>query len=222
MFKNAKAVEAPAKPAAKKAKTEIQLADLLQVAEIDALMKALASAKVALDSTVKAEAFTEFMTMAADGSRPESFRGVDGIASASVELRKRSTMSALSDDEVALLTKYGLKVEKMIATQKLFGINPKHAENEALLEKVEAALKDIVPEDFIVVQEEKSKFVVADSVIEAAFKSKAPREVIEAVTVLALKPKLEVTDIAAIIENVKDLITVPATSQANVAASRVA
>jgi len=210
LFSNAKTIETKA-PAKSAKKLEVQLAGLQQVAEIDALMKALAGAKVALEQDVKAQAFTEFMSLASNGTRPESFRGVEGDASASVELRKRSTMSSLSEDEVALLSKYGLKAEKMIATPKLFGINPAYAENTELLLKVEAALADIVPEDFIVVQEEKSKFVVADAVIEGAFRSKAPREVIEAVTVLALKPKLEHTDIAAIIDHVKGLITVPTT-----------
>jgi len=214
MFKNAKTIEAPAAPSKAK-KLEIHLTGLKQVAEIDALIKALSSVQISFKADVEAQAFTEFMTLAADGTRPESFRGFEDDASASVELRKRSTMSALSEDEVALLAKHGLKAEKMIATPKLFGINPKHAENTELLEKVEAALANIVPEDFIVVQEERSKFVVADSVIEAAFKSKAPREVIKMVTTFAVKPKLEHTDIANIIEHVKDLITVsPATTAA--------
>jgi O-acetyl-ADP-ribose deacetylase (regulator of RNase III) len=207
MFKNATVISPKAPAASKKStKQEIALTGLLQLAELDAAIKALGGMKEALEQSVKAQAFDEFMDMAADGTRPESFRGVEGIASASVEMRKRSTNSALTESEVALLEAHGLKAEKVIATPKLFGINPKHAENTELLAAVEAALADIVPEDFIVIQEERSKMVVGDAVIEQAFKSKSPREVIQAVTTMALKPKLETTNIEAILADVRGML----------------
>jgi hypothetical protein len=42
--------------------------------------------------------------------------------------------------------------------------------------------------------------------MEKAFSTKAPREIIEAISTMAIKPKLETTDIAQILKNVKDLI----------------
>ena len=205
MFKTAKTIEA--KPAAKKNnKAEVQMKGLEQLAEIDALVKSLSGIYKSLESKVKSAAFDHFYSFVGD-SRPASFRGVEGIASASLEMRKRSTASALSEAEQALLAQHNLPTEKSIATNKMFGINPIYAENDALLAKVEAALAGIVPDDFIVLQEEKSKVVVTDETIELAFRSKTtPAEVIQAITVLAIKPKLEVTDINKILADVKALI----------------
>lgn len=204
MFANAKPV-AEKKATKKSTKTEVSMPGLQTMAEIDALMKALAGMKEAVEAGVKSDAFDHFYTTA-DGKRPESFRGVDGIASASIELRKRSTMSALSETEQALLTEHNVPFEKLVATQKLFGINPVYAENTELLGKVETALTGIVPADFIVVQEERSKSVVTDATLEKAFAQKTPREVIQAITVLAVKPKLAVTDLASILDDVKAMI----------------
>lgn len=208
MFKTAKVV-APAKPA-KAGKNEVKLAGLKTLAEIDALIKALGSLKVTLDSEVKGVAFEHFYTHA-DGVRPTSFRGVDGDASASVELRKKATTSPLGEAEQALLTAANVPFEKMVGTVRMFGINPTYTANDELLAKVEAALTGIVPEDFIVVQEEKSKYVVTDDTVATAFKVNASREVIQAITVMAIKPKLATTDIAKIMDDVKAMIAATAT-----------
>lgn len=207
LFTNAKAV-APMKSASKKSdKSEVKLAGLEQLTQIDALIKALTAAKTTIEGDVKSAAFDHFFNEAqATAKRPDNFRGVEGDATASIEMRKRSTASALSDEEVALFESHGLVVEKAVSVQQLFGINPIHATNTKLLEKVEAALDGIVPEDFIVVQEEKSKNVVGEATMEKAFAIKAPREIIEAITVMAIKPKLNTTDIGAIIDSVKKVL----------------
>jgi len=207
LFAKATAVKAPAK-AAKKTKDEVQLTGLLQLTQIDALMKALASAKTTLEADVKAAAFNHFFDEAqATAKRPDNFRGIEGAASASIEMRKRSTASALSDEEVALFEQHGLKVEKAISVQKLFGINPVYASDDKMLEAVSEAISKIVPADFIVVQEEKSKNVVGEETMEKAFAIKAPREIIEAISVMAIKPKLETTEIAEIIKSVSKIIS---------------
>lgn len=206
LFAKAKTVAAPAK-AAKKNKDEVQLPGIQQVAELDALIKALSAAKTSLEADVKAAGFDHFFNEAqATAKRPDNFRGMDGTASASIEMRKRSTTSALTADEVALFEKHGLKVEKAIAVQEMFGVNTTYATNTKLLEKVSVALEKIVPDDFFVVQEEKSKFVVSEETMEKAFAIKAPREIIHSISTMAIKPKLEVTDLSEILKNVKGLI----------------
>jgi hypothetical protein len=207
LFANAKAIPAKKSAAKKSDKDEVQLTDLKQLAELDALIKALSAAKTTLDAQVKAEAFDHFFDEAqATAKRPDNFRGIDGIASASIEMRKRSTASALSDDEVKMFEAHGLTVEKAVSVQQLFGVNPIYATDTKLLNKVSKALENIVSADFFVVQEEKFKFVVTDETMEKAFSTKAPREIIEAISTMAIKPKLETTDIAQILKNVKDLI----------------
>lgn len=203
MFKSAKTIE-PSKPS-KKTAENVQIDGLKDLAEVDALIKSLGAIREQLDQDVKAAGFDHFYDVA-NGRRPDNFKGIDGDATASIELRKRSTASGLTEDEIALLVKHNLPYEKAVATPRMFGINPKYAENEELLGKVETALKSIVPEDFIVLQEEKSKQVVVDDTLEQAFKISAPREVIETITVMAVKPKLTNFDLNVAIENVKKLL----------------
>ena len=208
LFTKAQAQALPtAKKTAKSDKEEIHIEGLKQLAEVDALIKALTAVKVTLDASVKAEAFDHFFdTAQATAKRPDNFRGIDDYASASIELRKRSTASALSAEELEMFAKHKLAVEKVVSVQRLYGINPAYAANTTLLNKVSKAIAKIVPDDFIVVQEEQFKHVVNDATIDTAFKNKAPREIIEAITVMAIKPKLETTNIAAILDNVVMLL----------------
>jgi hypothetical protein len=160
---------------------------------------------------VKAAALDIFVDNA-NGKKPDSFRGLDDIASASVECRKRGTNSPLSEAEVELLTSCGIEVKKQVTVQQLFGINPKYAADDAMLEKISAALEAAgVPDDVIVVQEEVSKFVVDDAAAEKAF-ALNNREAIETVITMAIKPKLETTDIASIMDDLKDVVVAYAAS----------
>lgn len=207
LFDNAKAINTVAPKGKADKKVQVTLPGLLQYAEIDALIKSLEGIKTSLGQTVKAEGFDHFFAEAQKtGTRPENFRGVEGIASASIEMRKRSTASALSVEEQELFAKNKLPTQKVVSVQKLFGINPEFATDSKLLEKVSVALAGIVPDNFIVVQEEQSKVVVNEETMDAAFAQKAPREIIEAITVMSIKPKLESTDLAQIIEDVKALV----------------
>lgn len=189
LFAKAKAVTA--KPAAaKKTKQEIALSGIEQLAELDALMKSLDAAKKTLEGEVKAAGFGEFLNMETN-IRPESFKGIDGLGSASVEMRKRSTMSALNEDELATLKRNGIEAFKQVTTTEMFGINPAYAANGALMDKVSKALEKIVPEDFFVLQEETFKMVVTDEMLDTAFKLKQGRsDCLAIMTTMALKPKL--------------------------------
>lgn len=182
-----------------KQKKEIAIAGLEQLAEIDAMMKALEGKKKTLEAQVKASGFSAFMTMCHGTGKPESFIGVDGIATASVELRKRTSASQLTPDELQLLKDNGIEAFESIQVQEMFGINPKYASDSKLLEKVSAAIGKFVPADFIVMQEKQSKQVVSDETIQAVFAKRNPsEELVRTVTTMALKPKLAKTDYKAI------------------------
>lgn len=189
MFSTAKTIAAKPTAKAKKEKLQIEVPGLSDLAKLDALIKAATAMKATLKSDIKAFGFDQFMDMAG-GTRPSSFEGVDGVATASVELRKRGTNSALNDDEVAVLERFKIEPFKQVVTNGLFAINPKYAEDTALLGKVERALTKIVPEDFIVQQAEVSKFVVSDEMLDDAFRAGKPAEVLAIMTTMALKPKL--------------------------------
>ena len=212
MFSTAQATPVKTTKAAGSLVNAVPLAGLCQLAEIDAVIKALLAAKTTIEAGVKSDAFDHFFDQAQKiASRPENFRGVDGYASASIEMRKRSTASALSAEEIEMFQAQKLVIEKVVSVQKYFVINQTYANDMGLLGKVEAALKGIVPTDFIQVQEEKSKYVVGDATITAAFAQKAPRHIIEAITTMAIKPLLINTDIKEIFKNVKTLLIGPET-----------
>lgn len=209
LLAKAKPIAAP--KAAKATKAEINLPGLRTVAEIDALLKSLGALKVTVEAEVKAAAMDNFMEIAAEqGKRPESFRGVEDTASASVELRKRATTSPLTAEQLAMMQAAGLPTGKNVKTKKLFGINPNYVEDIKMMERVETVLEGLgLPDDFFVLQEEVSTDVVTDETLEKAFKMPTlDRTIIESLTVLALKPKLEVVDVEEIMKNVASMIKI--------------
>lgn len=206
--KAAKAAPLPKVEKAKKEKTEITIVDLENLAQIDALMKALSGAKAAIEMSVKSQSFDQFIKTTGDGKLPVSFRGIEGSASASMEMRKRSTASALTADEVALLALNNVAVHTQVSVQELFVVNPAYASDSKMLEKVSKAIEKIagVPEDFIQMQAEKSTQVVSEETFAAAFAGKVNPDVVRIVSTLAVKPKLDETDISKIIDGVKSLL----------------
>lgn len=177
---------------AKTDKKEIAIAGIQALAEIKAMMASLEAASKTIETEIKAAGFQEFLDMDTV-VRPESFKGIDGLASASVEMRKRGTNSSLNEDECNVLEQLGLTPFKQIVTTEMFGINPIFAVDTTLMGKVSKALEKIVPEGFIVLQEESSKMVVNDELLDAAFKLKdgdKRKVALEIVTTMALKPKL--------------------------------
>jgi hypothetical protein len=206
LLTNAKALAPAAKSTAKGTKHTVEMSGLEAYAQIDALIKALEGQKKTMGAEINAEALEEFMRLGANGVRPDSFTGFEGNATASVELRKRSTASVLTEDEVKELTKLGIPVETVTLQNELFGINPAYVEDMKLLTKVETALAGIVPEDFFFKQEKISKQVVSDESLVTAFAKKAGSAVIRMLTTSALKPKLAVTNMAAILLAVKPFL----------------
>lgn len=192
LFKNAKQIAAKPTAAAKKTKQEIALAGVQSLAELKAMIASLEAAAKTIEGEVKEAGFGEFLAMETQ-VRPESFKGVDGQASCSVEMRKRGTNSALNADEVAVLEELGLTPFKQVITTEMFGINPAYAGDEKLMDRVSKALEKVagLPADFIVQQAEVSKLVVDDNLLDEAFKlTEGREEALRIVTTMALKPKL--------------------------------
>jgi len=217
LFSKPKSVEAFVAPKAGKAgKPQVTILGLMNYTSVDVAVKALGALGKTMAADIKEFAKTEFMAMTKIvGHRPDNFKGVeivDGVtATASMELRKRSSASSLTEEEAELLKGYGLKVETKIAVNKLFGINPKYAENEELLAKVSAAIEAFVPEDFIVEQAEVSSHIVSDETIEAAFKvrdpaGEMPNALFDVVTTLAIKPKMDKVDLPKILDSLKEMV----------------
>ena len=210
MFDAPKTVVAPAKKAAKSTKAEVEIKGIEHLSMIDALQKTLETLRGTIEGEVKAIALTRFMEhIAATGQRPESFKGIEGGATATLSLSRKASTTAVSDAHVALLRANGLEPEKLVVTPQLFAINPAYASDAALLGKVEKALTKIVPADFIMLQEERSKLVVTEATLNQAISRKLPVEVIQTMTSLSCSPKLLNTDLGAILEFVRGLIGAP-------------
>lgn len=216
MFSNAKSIGA--KPTANKKSDKAQhvIAGIADLALLNALIASATAMAKTMEADIKSRGFDIFME-SKGSTRPSSFNGTDKFATCSVEMRKRGTNSALNDEEVATLRSAGVEPFKQVITQELFAINPKYAEDMTLLGKVEKALAKIVPEDFIVKQEGVSKFVVSDEMLDTAFKQAGTDAVLQIMTTMALKPKLNeeydmsnlVADALAVMQPAKKKATLP-------------
>lgn len=199
MLTNAKPLEQQKKSNKKSNRDQVETSHLAELAKLDAVIKSLSTLKETIEASIKEDALAKFVRDAnCNHKRPANYTGIDGEATASIELRKRSTMSKLSENEVAYLKSNGVEVEKVVEAPKLFAINPKYAGDEELMNKVEkklvAALEGLVGDDFFVVQEERAKYVVSDETIDATFKKDVDETLVKMVATLAIKPKLESFD----------------------------
>lgn len=210
MFSNAKTLKTATKK--KTEKTEVKISGLETLAAIDHVMKSLAALKETVESDVKSAMASHFVTTGcATQRRPENFKGVDGVATASCELRLRSSRSALSDAEIEALDHYSIPHVLVEDVAETFVINPAYKDDQKLLAQIEKKLKAIkdIPEDFIMVQEGVSRHVVVEESIERIFtlNPNVASSLLPIVGTLAVKPKLDVDDVAqayAIVEALLD------------------
>jgi hypothetical protein len=208
MFEAAKT--APVKKATKgkgKAKQEITIAGLADLATIKTIEKALAGLSATIEVDVKANIASMFVATA-DGKKPANFTGIEGAASASCELRKRSSRSALSVEEQELLATYNISTDVIEDVTEAFVINTKYKNDQALLARVSEALKGVegMPADFITHQAQQARVVTAASSLDEIFllENTATAELLSVVGTLAIKPKM--SDVADAIANLNDII----------------
>jgi hypothetical protein len=181
MFSTAKKValtsQAPAKGKPQKALDMIEGWE--QLCALDAVSKALAGLVAIKKQTIEDGPVTDLLITRglATGRKPESLSPVEGDGKGSAYIAKRSTRSALSEDEIALLTEtvgedaVETYVETVEAQPALLAVNPAYADDEALLRRIDKALSGVkgIPEDFIIQTEAQSKTVVSDEAVNAMF-----------------------------------------------------
>lgn len=210
LFANAKVATKPVKTAKAKDKREVQIEGLANLAAVDALIKTLSAVKETLEAEVKAQAIEDFKEQVATYNKYENFRGVDDGASASCELRKRSTASALNEADIDLLNKFKVPFGKDIKVESCYRINPRYTGDSKLLENISKAISKVkdVPEDFIELQEGVEKNVVTEDTVNVACKNPAAfNALIGVIGTLAIKPKLDESNTVEILETVKALIS---------------
>ena len=127
--------------------------------------------------------------------RPDNFTATDDRASASCQLKIRST--ALREDEADLLDSYGIPYSTAGSEEETFRINPAYADDQELLRKVSAALMKLkgFPIDFIEVSEAKSVRKVTEDTLNSIFQlNRDPditEELLKVVSTVAMNPKVE-------------------------------
>ena len=144
-----------------------------------------------------------------NNKRPENFRGIEKHASASCEFRKRSIRSPLKEEEVKAFKEDNIPVGKEITLPRQFVVNPECAGNQALLQRVSDALRGVpgLPENFILLQEEQSSYVVTDETIDKVCEKGLLPKHFDKIAVLAIKPMLETeVDIQKLLTEVKKMI----------------
>lgn len=210
LFTAAKKVEAKTTAKKKPVKDEYKVEGLAELAALDSLIKSLTAVKATYEANVKSEALEIFKRQVARTTRkPESVRGVDEGASASLEFRKRSSVSALDEEEMRILSGFGVPVGQNVIVEECFRINPNYTNDMALLDKVSAALMKVkdLPADLIEQQPKVYKNIVTDDTITVACRDpKVFDKVAEVIGVLAVKPKLDETDVSNIIDTVKNMV----------------
>jgi hypothetical protein len=204
-FETAKVIQP--KAAAKKGdKGIVEITGLELVAALDAAEKAIKSLKTEARAGVDDQIRDHFISEGIrTGRQPDNFRGQEGKASASCELRKRSTASALTEVEVALLTENGITTEVIEDKTETYIINPSYLADSELMGKVAKLLAGNVPLDFIQKQTSQKKTVVTDVSVIEAFRSKNLADLIKVVGTIALKPKIE-TELATTFKLIAELV----------------
>jgi hypothetical protein len=192
IFSNAKKIESQPKTSAKKDdKAKIALTGLENYAAIDTVLKGFKAIMETVGESVKGDMNSIFVGIGKQlKARPDNFRGIDGKASASCELRNRASSSPLSPEEVELLSKNEIPVGSIVTKEAAYIINPTYFNDSALLEKVSKALEKVagLPADFILVQEKEEKKVVTDETVSKVFEKGLSELLLPIVTVPAIKP----------------------------------
>lgn len=210
MFNKAKALKNPvAETKGKKKERDLRpLAGCEQLAHLDAVIKTATAAKETLQNGLSEQVREIFMEKLQKngGQQPESFYGTEGLAEVNCQLRKRGTNSALNEDERKVFDEAKIPYHKEVITPELFAINPAYATDKKLLERVEKALAKLdLPEDFIVLQEERHKYVVDDECLAKALKSDN-QEVVKVATTVAFRPALTEMKPDEIAKTVEELL----------------
>lgn len=207
LFANAKTIAAPA-PKAKKSTLETRpLTGMEEYAATIAAIKSLEAIAEAQAAALKEEMTTIFVNEGFETKKkPANFKGTEGIATGSCEMKKRSTSSRLEDEEIALFNTHKLPFEEVVANEEAFIINPAYTNNMELLAKVEEALADVdLPDDFLQKQEKSSKMVVSAETVEKLFTLPNKDDItalMPLVTTLSIKTSVNDENFWGIIDNI--------------------
>lgn len=206
IFAAAKVIEAPKPKKAKKdEKEEVVLDGLEDYSVIISVIKNLEAVAKTMESDLKEQMKSHFSKAE---KKPDNFRGVEGDAKASCEMRKRSSASTLTDEEVTLLTKLGVPFDVVPVVEERFIVNPAYSADQDLLKKVSDALSKVkeLPADFIMLQKGSSKSVTNDDTIPVAYEKKVFASIMDSIAVFAIKPTVSEFELDKQVDKVRKIL----------------
>ena len=140
-----------------KQKHQIDIDGLREYAALKNAQKQIEAAIETLKEDVNGAALDYFL----NSQRSDSINGIEGDTTASLQLRKRTTRSILSDQEALVLNELNIDIQQDADAR--FYINNDYSEDQELLGKVSKALDGIVPADFL--KATAAKFVVGPKAV---------------------------------------------------------
>ena len=210
MFSNAQTVNGPKASKKKDSAPEMKVEGLEQYAALDYLEKAIKTVKKTLEADVKGFMMKHFVKEGCTlKRRPVNFKGLDGVAEASCQLKDRGENSPLSEAEIALLSKHKIAVREVEVVCDTFVINPEYCANAYMLAKVEKALaKAGLPSDFFMKQVGVKKIVVDSDELDKAFALKPDlcAQLLPVMTTPAIRAKIKVENMEQAFNIVADLL----------------
>ena len=169
------------KPSKKTDAKEIVTKGILKLAAYDVVMDTLKVERADLETDIKGTAKALAIEVGcATKVRPDNYTGTEDKASASIEVRKRSSNSKLSDEEITNCKEWGIETQVVEDTVEAFVINPEaDAKHMAALEKLigDAIKAGKLPSTIILKQEGVKRTLLADNALDTLFTK--PRDVVE-------------------------------------------
>ena len=211
MFKNAPVVSGSTDKGKKKTADEVVTAKIEVFAALKTVIKSVEAEAAKVETSIKESIRARMIEVGCEKkARPENYKGVDGDSSASLQMRNRSSASALSSEERDVLDEFGIPYVKEVSVHETFIINPEYAGDMEMLSKISDALAGLnLPADFFMKQEEKVKYITNEESVEAVFQmDEDDAEILlPIVTTTSITPKLgkEVDAYAVVDKHMKEI-----------------
>ena len=221
------------KPKSDSKNPTLPLEGVLDLAEVDAVIKSLEAVRANIETEVKAKARAQFIEAGvAAHKHAGNFTGAEGLATAAVQLKKKSSASALGEAAIALANEYDISTQEVLDRQEHFFFNPTYTSDATKQAAISGALAPLIkngtlPADIIQFQEATKKVVVTDNSLDEVFKVAATRELpvekvgelLDAFSTAALAPKYTAPVTKGLFTRVIDMVF-NRTEQAKVAATQ--
>ncbi len=211
IFADAPIAPTPKKKGGKQART-VKMPGLRNLNEVTKAVAVLMAVRETLVAEIKEKMISEFIqTGVATKQRPDNFVGEDGDETASCQLRKRSSASSLSPEEIEICKKHNIPLDTNVSQSETFIFNSAYLSDTKLMAKIEAALSKVpgLPADLIMKQPEISKTFTNDQSLDKMFMlgESAVQELIGILGVTAITPRFsEESDMVGIMTRVWHMV----------------